>query len=688
MNGQTLLEQEVILQIAMSIGTRLSLDDMLADCLPVFVRGLGCHTAAVLLQDKECGFFTPRTILPQAALRNRHLHQAMAEMIEMEIAGHSFPALLPISNGKGCFYGWRLGDDGLLLLGRSREFSYPLYCEIQSLADKLAFAIRACDQYRALQDAEHMADRARIDAEHAAQAKGYFLTTMGQELRVPLLAIQQLCQQLQDSGLDTAQQGLVQGIVEGNAGILQLLTDVLDFSGIEPGKQEAAPACFVLADLLQGMVEFYSSQAAARGLHFEYSLAADVPHQVLGQPVRLRQILHNLLSNAIKFTEQGFVALRVEKASGQADHLLFTVTDSGIGIADQQLGHLLAPNGSTDGRQIPVGQNNALGLSLVSRLVAALQGRFGVNSRPGEGSCFWCTLPLPSETGADVTGQAATETGAFTGGRVLLVEDSPTNQLLAVSLLQKAGCEVEIAANGVAAVQAASQQQFDLVLMDLVIPDMDGFEATARIRALPAAFGQVPIVAMTAHSQQQDRARCQAAGMNDYLVKPLLPESLNEMLSRWRPASTTAGPGVGPEAGAGRVAMPAPGSVAPNQPPILDSVRFAALQQETTPAVLMRIIDVFSQELRQRQQQLAEAIECEDLAAVTTGLHTIKSSAGALGGQALSLLASELEQTCRRQEWPVASIWQAQLHPLIDQTLSALHQAQTTADNLSRDTAG
>lgn len=679
MNGQTLLEQEVILQIAMSIGTQLELDAMLGDCLPVFVRGLGCHTAAILLQDKECGFFTPRMILPQAALRNRHLHQAMAELIDMRIAGQTLPVLLPVQEGRGCFYGWQLGENGLLLLGRSREFSYPLYCEIHSLADKLAFAICACEQYRALQQAERIADRARMDAEHADQAKGYFLTTMGQELRGPLQAVQQLCQQLNDSGLTSAQQGLVQGIVEGNAAILQLVNDVLDFSGIAPGKQEWVAAPFVLPELLHGMVEFYSAQAAARGLRFEYSLSPAVPRCVVGQPVRLRQILHNLLSNAIKFTEQGFVALRIEPSSTQADHLQFSVTDSGIGIADPQLGHLLEAETPSEGRADAMRQNG-LGLSLVSRLVAALQGRFGVTSRPGEGSCFWCTLPLPAEGGDAVTTVADPAVPAVvtqTGGRVLLVEDSPTNQLLAVSLLQKAGCEVEIAANGVAAVQAATQQLFDLILMDLVMPDMDGFEATTQIRALAGAQGQVPIIAMTAHSQIQDRARCLAAGMNDYLVKPIRPDNLHEMLVRWRPQTTVSTP-----------ALPVAPSVPPLTVPILDFERFATLQQETSPAVLMRILEVFALETRQRQQQLLQAVAAEDMAAVAAELHTIKSSAGALGGQALSALAGALEQSCRQQHWPQASVWPDQFAPLVDQTLSALRQAQSTVMSATPDISG
>jgi signal transduction histidine kinase len=183
MANTSLIEQEVLHEIAMSIGISLDLGDMLRECLPIFVRGLGCCTAAVLLQDGECGFFTPKCILPHAAMRNRGLHQAMAKAIDLHTSDQAFAIPLMEQAEQHLYYAWRLKETGILLLGRSNAFAYPLYMEVGPLVDKLAFAIQACEQYDSLRIAKQAMAKARDEAESANKAKSYFLATMSHEIR-------------------------------------------------------------------------------------------------------------------------------------------------------------------------------------------------------------------------------------------------------------------------------------------------------------------------------------------------------------------------------------------------------------------------------------------------------------------------------------------------------------------------
>ena len=661
MANTSLIEQEVLHEIAMSIGISLDLGDMLRECLPIFVRGLGCCTAAVLLQDGECGFFTPKCILPHAAMRNRGLHQAMAKAIDLHSSGQAFAIPLMEQAEQHLYYAWRLKETGILLLGRSNAFAYPLYMEVGPLVDKLAFAIQACEQYDSLRIAKQAMAKARDEAESANKAKSYFLATMSHEIRTPLNAVLNLSELLAETQLSDQQHRLLNGICSGGQALLQLVNDVLDFSKIEAGKLEFTPEPFHLGSLLDGVRDLYGKQATEKGLSFEFKLDPQLPEVIETDPSRLRQILHNLLSNALKFTDHGFIRVTVtpEPLAPGAQQLRFMVEDSGIGIAEEHQAGLFQ-----EFHQLDSGLNRrfggtGLGLAIVARLVDGMKGSLGMSSCLGEGSRFWFVLPVLTSRTLTAPQSLPLPTA---GGNILLVEDSPTNQMVACALLEKLGCQVTVAESGAQAIAAVQHQMFDLVLMDISMPGMDGMEATQRIRQLGADYVQLPIVAMTAHALAQDRASCLAAGMNDYLSKPLQRERLQEVVSRWLASAPLA---VHP---------------APESPPlwitypILELSILDGLQQETTPQVLLQVVELFIQEVGVHGKALDSALNTMDLQAAVAPAHAIKSSAGALGAMALFHAASALESACRLAHAETAAPLLRDITPLIQQTVTRLQQ--------------
>ena len=663
MTNTNLIEQEVLHEIAMSIGTSLDLDEMLHACLPIFVRGLGCCTAAVLLKDEECGFFAPKCILPHAAMRNRGLHLAMAKAIDLSASSQPFPTPLSLSSDAHLYYAWSLKNIGVLLLGRSSEFAYPLYMEVAPLVDKLAFAIQACEQYRSLHLAEQLMTRAKDEAESANRAKSYFLATMSHEIRTPLNAVINLSELLAETRLDEQQHRLLAGICEGGNALLQLVNDVLDFSKIEAGKLEITVSPFNLRSLLRGLEDLYGKQASEKGVALEFNLDARLPEMVESDQARVRQIMQNLLSNAIKFTDHGFIRVSVSVVPGEevAELVRFTVQDSGIGIAQEHLGSLFQEFHQLDSGLNRRFSGTGLGLAIVARLVAHMGGTLGVESQLGKGSCFWISLPMPQVSPQWVVPEM--KPLPLSKGRILLVEDSPTNQIVARALLEKVGCQVDVVATGLAALERMQQQPFDLVLMDISMPGMDGMEATRQIRALGGEFAQLPIVAMTAHAFAQDRASCLAAGMNDYLSKPLQRERLHEVVARW--LYTAESPR--------EESLPlVPEVSAWVTQPILELSVLETLQAETTPEVLQQVVSLYVQELGEHSAALSDAVVVQDLTLAAAHSHAIKSSSGALGAMALYQAASELEQACRQSRMELVNQIHQQLPALIVQTQERL----------------
>ena len=388
---------------------------------------------------------------------------------------------------------------------------------------------------------------AREAAEVAALGKSQFLANVSHEIRTPLNAIVGLGHLLLRAELPAPQRDYVGKIHSSARILLRTVDDVLDFSKIEAGKLELERTSFRLDEVLEDVGSVLAVQADGKGISFVVSVGDDVPRSLIGDPLRLGQVLTNLIGNAIKFTEKGGVTLKAQLAT-RADaeaSLRFVVEDTGIGITAPQLAKIFEPFTQADGSTTRRFGGTGLGLTICRQVVEAMGGRLEATSVPGSGSTFAFASAFRvsaadvSSAGrgrADGHGESFLSTSPLRlrGARVLLVEDNAINQQVARELLEAAGVAISIADNGRAAVDvvAASGGALDAVLMDLQMPGMDGVAATRAIRAVPAN-ADLPIIAMTAHAEVAERERCLAAGMNDYVSKPFEPAHLFKVLARW-----------------------------------------------------------------------------------------------------------------------------------------------------------
>jgi CheY-like chemotaxis protein len=332
---------------------------------------------------------------------------------------------------------------------------------------------------------------------------------------------------------------------------MELLDDVLDLGKIEAGKFEIETIPFYLHDTLDSTTGMLAGLTQKKGLSLQWSCAPEVPRQMLGDPKRLRQVLINLLSNALKFTERGGITIKVMQRSGSTDPLWlhFAVHDTGLGMTETQLADVFKPFVQADASISRKFGGTGLGLSISRELVELMGGRIWAHSEPGEGTAFNFELPFKALTASkhgedsvssDV-GHARTEhdsngLASLRGARILLVEDNALNQLVAVNLLKRAGCLVEVAQQGEEALAWLARATFDCVLMDLQMPVMDGYEATARIRANPD-WAVLPVLALTASVMPEDRARALQAGINSMIAKPVRATDLYAALLRYLPSS-------------------------------------------------------------------------------------------------------------------------------------------------------
>ena len=399
---------------------------------------------------------------------------------------------------------------------------------------------------------------AKEAAEAASRAKSTFLANMSHEIRTPMNAIIGLTHLLRTDAVSERQDELLGKVSEAAEHLLEIINDILDLSKIEAGKVVLEPADFAVPDVLEQVRALTGERASGKGLRLAFHVAPDVDAELHGDALRIGQILLNLVGNAIKFTSEGGVDVSVSRTppGDMADGVRFLVRDSGIGIAPEDQARLFGSFEQADASTTRRYGGTGLGLAICRSLVEMMGGQIGVASVLGEGSVFTVDLPLPRGEGAaprrDAPSAANGGPVRRPGARVLLAEDSAVNQQVAGELLALAGVAVDVAGDGRSAVDAARANDYDLILMDVQMPVLDGLAATREIRRIPGR-GDVPIVAMTANAFDDDRRACLAAGMNDHLAKPVDPERLYATLARWIPeARTEHGAGAAPVRADGR----------------------------------------------------------------------------------------------------------------------------------------
>jgi PAS domain S-box-containing protein len=488
--------------------------------------------------------------------------------------------------------------------------------------------IQDITERRLIEDAQR---HAREEAEAANRAKSQFLANMSHEVRTPLNGILGVTGMLLESELQSEQRQLAEIVLSSAEGLLTIVNDILDFSKIEAGRTDLENIDFDLPGLLQSVTELQTARANEKCLAIETEISPEAPQRLHGDPLRLRQVLNNLLGNAIKFSDHGQIRLivNVERAMAEGVTLRFDVIDCGIGIPPEKQEQIFAPFAQADVSTTRLFGGTGLGLSICRHLVELMGGCIGVQSEPGHGADFWFTASFgaPAEVSESADESAVEEAEPLPKLRVLLAEDSAVNRLVATHQLRKLGCDVEAVDDGQQAIDATAAVRFDLVLMDCQMPVMDGYAATAAIRAREAREGSYTrIIALTANAMKGERERCIAAGMDGYLSKPFRPAELYRLI----------------DAVMRRVDQPVP-EFSDDGP--LDAMVIADLRSESVDAEgdhFPEYVELFSEAVAEAKAEIAEA--GGDLETLRVIAHRLRGAASNFGAIRLMALCAGIEQ--------------------------------------------
>ena len=543
---------------------------------------------------------------------------------------------------------------------------YPEYLNISSVKDAnghithfIAHFMDITEQKNNEENLRH----ARIEAEASNESKSRFLASMSHEIRTPMNAVLGILDLLKDTTLTAKQLTLIATARDSGELLMSIINDILDFTKMDIDEQVLQLSEFDLHLAIKNCVALLKHLADKKSLNLRIELAPNLPQFVKGDPARIKQILINLINNAIKFTEVGSVSVIATLDSINNEQLIlrFQIRDTGIGIHKNNQAALFDEFTMVDQTHSRKYEGTGLGLAICKRLVTLMNGNINVVSQLGEGSTFDFTIALQSANEENVKDNLQNNTlqKPKANTRILLAEDNLANQMVIKSILEHSDLYVDVVSNGYEAVQAVQDNAYDIVLMDISMPDMDGMTATAEIRKLPSPLCDIPIIALTAHTLSGDKERFIEAGMNDYLSKPINRVATLSCIARWTEATKNSDKEVIK-------------SLVTQQEHYVDEQVLLQLVKDTDAEIVPELIMLYIEDSQQRIDRINEAVTKQDFDSLEFETHTVGSSAVAHGNSKLYAVARKIERLCLEKNHQEALHYAMQVSDIAEKSFKLL----------------